>query len=135
MPSARRGEFRIQQIKRLDDFGSGVRQQRERDGFLASELRDCGLWVVTDRGDAIAACVEFLEALVPGDRLVLAEWSPIEGTGEQDDQPAPPRQGFEIAVLAALIQRGNKLRHVRADLRTPIQRIETGDGGGNRQGR
>lgn len=118
--------MRVEKIERSDDFGFGVGQQREGYVLIGGEPLDRGEPVVGDRRDAEAERVERIDFFIPGDRLVLAIRSPIIGSGKQDDQPAPPRQGFEIAVLAALIRRADRLRHHRADLRAPVERIETG---------
>ena len=104
MPSCGGRKSRIQQIKGANHFGFGVRQQREFDPRIAGEMFDRRNRIIADRGDAVTERMESLDFFIPGDRLGLAGNSPIEGARKQNDQAAPPRQGFEIAVLAALRQ-------------------------------
>ncbi len=126
MPPGGRGKFRVQHVESGDHFGFGVGQQREGDVPLTGKAPDRRDRVVGDRGNAVAERAEIFDALVPGDRLGLAGNSPVERSGKQDDQAAPPRQGFEVAVLAALIRGADRLPHGRADFRSLVERIEIG---------
>jgi hypothetical protein len=126
MPSCGGRKSRIQQIKGANHFGFGVRQQREFDPRIAGEMFDRRNRIIADRGDAVTERMESLDFFIPGDRLGLAGNSPIEGARKQNDQAAPPRQGFEIAMLAALICGVDGFRHMRADLGALGDRVETG---------
>jgi hypothetical protein len=115
--------FLIEDVEGLDDFRFGVGQQRVSDVPAFRETLDRRGGIVADRGQAITELADRFEVVVPGDRLGFTIGSPIERSGEQQDQAAFPLKGPEIPRLPALIRRGQAVRDRLADLRPLLEGV------------
>lgn len=105
-----------------DDFRLWIGQHREPDLPPLREAAQRVDRVIADGGDGVAEVGDLFEALVPGDRLDLAEGSPVEGSREQDDQTALPRQVFPASRVAVLILHRQCMRARLSDRGTTIRR-------------
>ena len=80
----------VDDVKRFDDCRIRVGEKLESNLAPFGESRDCRNLVVTNRRDVIAEVRELVDPLIPGDRLVFAVGSPIQGSGKQQNEAASP---------------------------------------------
>ncbi len=86
----------VEHLEGADDFRARIGEQGKTDIALLGETRERRDFVIADGRDVVAEAGEFAQSSVPGDRLDFAGGSPVERTGEQQDEPAFPRQGSEF---------------------------------------
>lgn len=80
----------VDDVKRFDDCRIRVGEKFESHLAPFGESRNCRDLVVTDRRDVIAEVRELIDPLIPGDRLVFAVGSPIQGSGKKQNEAASP---------------------------------------------
>ena len=103
MPPAGRRKALIDQPEGADDAGILVGKQGIGDPVLCGKPRMNRHRIIGHERHAVTELAEFLDALIPDDRLALAEGSPVEGAREQHDQPAAARQRLERLITVVLI--------------------------------
>ena len=119
---ARRKIF-VEQTEGADDRRFRVGEQGEADVAALREPRQRPNIVIADRGEGVAKRREFLDFVVPGDRLGLAVNSPIQRAGEQQDQSALARERRKIARHAMLIPGRERMGNRHADFRPVVEPV------------
>ena len=114
----------VEQSERTDDLGVGVGEDRIFHFPAFGEPRQLLDRIISNGCDLVAERSEFIDPFVPGDRLDDAEWSPIERSREQQDQPVLALQRGEIAHLVELIGHGERVGERCPDLGTLVEDVE-----------
>ena len=84
-----KGRFIVQNIECFDNFGIGIGLKRESDLAPLGEMGKRADIVSADHGYVVAEVGEIFLTVAPDDRLGFTVGSPIERSGEQQDQSGP----------------------------------------------